>query len=193
MIEKITEIVHQSLDVKCRFFAAHTADVSRAARTIIESIRAGGKLLLFGNGGSAADAQHIAAEFVNRYLFDHAPLPAIALTTDTSVITSISNDSSFVHIFSRQIAAFGKRGDVAIGISTSGNSPNVIEGIKQARQLNITTIGLLGNDGGQIAPLVDNALIVPSNMTPRIQEVHIMIGHILCEVVEEELFGSLQK
>jgi D-sedoheptulose 7-phosphate isomerase len=193
MIEKITEIVHQSLDVKCRFFAAHTADVSRAARTITESIRAGGKLFLFGNGGSAADAQHIAAEFINRYLFDHPPLPAISLTTDTSILTSISNDSSFIHVFSRQLAALGKRGDVAIGISTSGNSPNIIEAIKQARQLNMATIGLLGKDGGQLSQLVDNALIVPSTMTPRIQEVHIMIGHILCELVEEELFGSLQK
>jgi D-sedoheptulose 7-phosphate isomerase len=190
MIEKITEIVHQSLDIKCRFFAAHTADVGRAARTIVESIRLGGKIIIFGNGGSAADAQHIAAEFINRYLFDHPPIPAISLTTDTSVITSISNDSSFLHIFSRQIAALGKRGDVAIGISTSGSSPNVIEGIKQAKQLNMSTIGLLGKDGGQIAQLVDNPLVVPSNMTPRVQEVHIMIGHILCELVEEELFGS---
>src|SRR5438132_11984955 len=131
MIEKITEIVHQSLDIKCRFFAAHTADVGRAARTITEAIRLGGKLVIFGNGGSAADAQHIAAEFVNRYLFDHAPIAAIALTTDTSVLTSISNDSSFIHVFSRQVAALGKRGDVAIGISTSGSSPNVIEGMKQ--------------------------------------------------------------
>lgn len=192
MIEKITEIVHQSLDVKCRFFAAHTADVSRAARTIAESLRAGGRLYLFGNGGSASDAQHIAAEFVNRYAFDHPPMPALALTTDTSVLTSISNDSSFLHVFSRQLAAFGKRGDVAIGISTSGSSPNVIEGIKQARQLSMTTIGLLGKDGGHLASLVDNALIVPSNSTPRVQEVHIMIGHIICELVEQELYGSIQ-
>lgn len=193
MIEKITEIVHQSLDVKCRFFAAHTAEVGRAARTIAESIRLGGKILLFGNGGSAADAQHIAAEFVNRYLFDHAPMAAIALTTDTSILTSISNDTSFIHVYSRQVAALGKRGDVAIGISTSGNSPNVLEGIKQARSLNMSTIGLLGKDGGQIAQYVDTPLIVPSSSTPRIQEVHLMIGHILCELVEEEIFGSLQQ
>ena len=192
MIEKITEIVHQSLDIKCRFFAAHTADVGRAARTIAESIRLGGKVLLFGNGGSASDAQHIAAEFVNRYLFDHAPIAAIALTTDTSVITSISNDSSFLHVYSRQVAALGKRGDVAIGISTSGSSPNIIEGIKQAKQLHMSTIGLLGKDGGQLAQLVDTPLVVPSNLTPRVQEVHIMIGHILCELVEEDLFGASQ-
>jgi D-sedoheptulose 7-phosphate isomerase len=192
MIEKITEIVHQSLDIKCRFFAAQTAELGRAARSIVESIRLGGKILLFGNGGSASDAQHIAAEFVNRYLFDHAPVAAIALTTDSSIITSISNDASFIHVFSRQIAALGKRGDVAIGFSTSGNSPNIIEGIKQAKQLHMTTIGLLGKDGGQVAQLVDTALIVPSNSTPRIQEVHIMIGHIICELVEEELFGSQQ-
>ena len=193
MIEKITEIVHQSLDVKCRFFAAHTADVSRAARIVAESIRAGGKVLLFGNGGSASDAQHIAAEFVNRYLFDHAPIAAIALTTDTSVLTSISNDSSFIHVFSRQIAALGKRGDVAIGISTSGSSPNVIEGIKQAKSLHMATIGLLGKDGGHLAQIVDTPLVVPSTSTPRVQEVHIMIGHILCELVEGELFGYLQQ
>lgn len=192
MIEKITEIVHQSLDIKCRFFAAHTADVGRAARSIAEAVRLGGKIFLFGNGGSASDAQHIAAEFINRYLFDRPPIGAIALNTDSSVITSISNDASFLHVFSRQIAALGKRGDVAIGISTSGSSPNVIEGIKQAKQLNMTTIGLLGKDGGHMAQLVDTALIVPSNLTPRVQEVHIMIGHILCELVEDELYGSTQ-
>ncbi|MBL8152096.1 MAG: D-sedoheptulose 7-phosphate isomerase [Blastocatellia bacterium] len=193
MIEKITEIVHQSLDVKCRFFAAHTADVSRVARTIVEAIKAGGRLYLFGNGGSAADAQHIAAELVNRFKFDHPPIPAVALTTDTSLLTSISNDSSFLHVFSRQIGAFGRRGDVAVGISTSGNSPNVIEGIKQARQAQMTTICLLGNDGGQLAQLADTSLIVPSSSTARIQEVHIMIGHILCELIEEDLYGSLKQ
>ncbi|MCS6886225.1 MAG: D-sedoheptulose 7-phosphate isomerase [Acidobacteriota bacterium] len=192
MIEKITEIVHQSLDVKCRFFAAHTADVGRVARTIAESLKAGGRIYLFGNGGSASDAQHIAAEFINRFSFDHPPIPALALTTDTSVLTSISNDSAFLHVFSRQIAAFGRRGDVAVGISTSGSSPNVIEGIKQAKQLRMTTVGLLGKDGGQLAALVDHALIVPSNSTARVQEVHIMIGHIICELVEHELYGSIQ-
>lgn len=191
MIEKITEIVHHSLDVKCRFFAMYTADVSRAARTIVESIRLGGKIMLFGNGGSAADAQHIAAEFVNRYIADRPPIPAIALNTDSSVLTAIGNDSSFIHVFSRQIAALGRRGDIAIGISTSGNSPNIIEGIKQAKQLNMTTIGLLGKDGGYLAKLVDNPLIVPTTVTPRVQEVHIMIGHILCELVEEELYSGL--
>jgi D-sedoheptulose 7-phosphate isomerase len=191
MIEKITEIVHQSLDLKCRFFATHSADIVRAVRTITESVKVGGKILIFGNGGSAADAQHIAAELVNRYLFDHPPIAAIALTTDSSILTSISNDSSFIHIFSRQVAALGRRGDVAIGISTSGSSPNVIEGIKQAKQLNMATIGLLGKDGGQLARLVDTGLIVPSNSTPRVQEVHLMIGHILCELVEASLYGSI--
>jgi D-sedoheptulose 7-phosphate isomerase len=190
MLEKITEIVHQSLDVKCRFFADSTSEVARAARTIVESVRVGGKVLLFGNGGSASDAQHIAAEFVNRYTLDRPAIPAIALNTDSSVITSISNDSSFIHVYSRQIAALGKRGDIAVGISTSGNSPNIIEGIKQAKQLNMTTIGLLGKDGGKLIKMVDNALVVPSTSTPRIQEVHIMIGHILCELVEEELYGA---
>ncbi len=189
MIEKITEIVHQSLDIKCRFFADYTAEIGRAGRMIVESLKVGGKIFLFGNGGSASDAQHIAAEFVNRYVTDRPAIPALALNTDSSILTSISNDSSFIHVFSRQIAALGKRGDIAIAISTSGNSPNIIEAVKQAKQLNMATIGLLGKDGGKLIRMVDNALIVPSTSTPRIQEVHIMIGHILCELVEEELYG----
>lgn len=192
MLEKITEIVHQSLDVKCRFFADHSADIARAARTIVESIRIGGKIFFFGNGGSASDAQHFAAEFVNRYVVDRPAIAAIALNTDSSILTSISNDSSFIHVFSRQLAALGKRGDVAVCISTSGNSPNIIEAVKQAKQLNMTTVGLLGKDGGKLLKMVDNALIVPSTSTPRIQEVHIMIGHIICELVEEELYGIKQ-
>jgi D-sedoheptulose 7-phosphate isomerase len=192
MLEKITEIVHQSLDVKCRFFADHSSDIARAARTMVESIRVGGKLFFLGNGGSASDAQHLAAEFINRYVVDRPAIAAIALNTDSSVLTSISNDSSFIHVFSRQLAALGKRGDVAICISTSGNSPNIIEAVKQAKQLNMATIGLLGKDGGKLLRMVDNALIVPSTSTPRIQEVHIMIGHILCELIEEELYGIKQ-
>jgi D-sedoheptulose 7-phosphate isomerase len=186
--ERINEMVMASFDAKCRFFERATADVALAARMIIESMRAGGKLLLFGNGGSAADAQHLAAELAFKMGRDRAALPAIALTTDTSLLTAISNDRSFQYVFSRQLAALGRRGDVALAISTSGNSPNVVEGVKQARQMELRTIGLLGGDGGRVASLVDLPLIVPDTSTPYIQEVHIGVGHILCQLIEDELF-----
>lgn len=186
--DKINEMVMTSFDAKCRFFERSTSDIARAARMIITAMRVGSKLLLFGNGGSAADAQHIAAELVFKMGRDRAALPAIALTTDTSLLTAISNDRSFQFIFSRQIAALGRRGDVALAISTSGNSPNVIEAIKQARQMEIRTIGLLGGDGGRAAALVDLPLIVPSNNTPCVQQVHIEVGHIICQLIEDELF-----
>jgi D-sedoheptulose 7-phosphate isomerase len=130
----------------------------------------------------------MVAEFVNRYIMDRPPLPAIALTTDTSILTSVSNDMAFTDIFSRQIKALGKEGDVAIGISTSGNSPNVIKAFEVAREMGMKTVALTGNDGGVLAKLADISLIVPSNSTPRIQETHILIGHLLCEMVEHQLF-----
>jgi D-sedoheptulose 7-phosphate isomerase len=187
--DKVNELVMASFDVKCRFFERSTADIARAARLLIAAMRAGGKLLIFGNGGSAADSQHIAAELVFKMGRDRAALPAIALTTDTSLLTAISNDRSFQFIFSRQIAALGRRGDVALAISTSGNSPNVVEGVKQARQMEMRTIGLLGGDGGRVASLVDLPLIVPSLSTPCVQQVHIEVGHILCQLIEDELFS----
>ncbi len=188
MINKISAIVADSLDVKRRFFDAHAADVQRAAQMIADAFKAKGKLLVFGNGGSAADAQHIAGEMVNKFLQDRRALPAIALTTDGGVLTCIANDTGYENIFARQIAALGTKGDVCLAISTSGKSPNVTLACEQARKQGVTVIGLLGRDGGRVAALCDLALIVSSDDTQRIQETHNLIGHIICELVEAELF-----
>ena len=145
-------------------------------------------MFLFGNGGSAADAQHIAAEFVNRFLIERPPLPAIALTTDTSILTSISNDYGYADLFAKQLKALAKEGDVAIGLSTSGSAANVIKAMKVAREMGLKTVGLTGMDGGELARVVDLAIIVDSQVTARIQEVHITIGHVLCEMVDRMLF-----
>jgi D-sedoheptulose 7-phosphate isomerase len=188
----ITSIVADSIQVKRRFFAEHANDVERAAQIIVEAFKAGSKLLILGNGGSAADAQHIAGELVNRFLDgNRRGLPAIALTTDGGVLTCIANDTGFENIFARQIEALGARGDICLAISTSGNSPNVVAAVKQARSQGMQTVGLLGRDGGQVAPLCDLALIVPSKDTQRIQETHNLIGHILCELIETAVFPDL--
>ena len=186
--EKIRAMAADGLDAKRRFFERSGRDLARAARMIIESMRAGGKLLIFGNGGSAADAQHVAAELAFKMGREREALPALALTTDTSLLTAIGNDRSFDFIFARQIQALGRKGDIALAISTSGNSPNVIEAVMQARAMRIGTIGLLGSGGGGVAALVDLALIVPHNDTPRIQEVHIAASHIICQLIEDEMF-----
>jgi D-sedoheptulose 7-phosphate isomerase len=188
MDSMISKRFKESGEVKARFLKENLPKMLEVIKLVSQSFEGGNKLLLFGNGGSAADAQHIAAEFVNRYIIDRPPLPAIALTTDTSVLTSVSNDSSFNEIFSRQIKALGKEGDVAIGISTSGNSPNIVKALEVAKEMGIKTIALAGNDGGTMAKIADVSLIVPSGSTPRIQETHILIGHILCEMVEHQLF-----
>ena len=185
--EKIRAMAGESLEAKRRFFDESSQDVARAARMVIESMTAGGKLLIFGNGGSAADAQHIAAELAFKMGRERDALPALALTTDTSLLTAISNDRSFDFVFARQIQAIGRRGDIVLAISTSGNSPNVIEAVKQAREMEIKTIGLLGAGGGKLAALVDLPLIVPHSETPRIQEVHIAASHIICQLIEDEL------
>src|SRR5262245_36821639 len=185
--DKILAMAEESLAIKRRFFEESAADVARAAWMIIDSIRAGGKLLIFGNGGSAADAQHIASELAFKMGRERAALPALALTTDTSLLTAISNDRNFDFVFARQLQAIGRKGDVALAISTSGNSANVIEAVKQARAMQIGTIGLLGAGGGKAPALVDLALIVPSNDTPRIQEVHIAASHTICQLIEDEL------
>ena len=158
-----------------------------AAALIAKCLRSGGKLLFFGNGGSAADAQHLAAEFVGRFQIERHPLPAIALTTDSSILTAVGNDYGFEQIFARQVQALGRSGDVAIGISTSGNSPNVTGAIKQAAKQDLKTIGLAGRDGGSLAKCVDISITVTSSNTARVQECHITIGHILCELVENDL------
>jgi D-sedoheptulose 7-phosphate isomerase len=155
----------------------------------VSAYQNGGKILIAGNGGSAADAQHFAGELVSRFYFDRPALAAIALTTDTSVLTAIGNDYGYEDVFSRQIEAFGQSGDVFIAISTSGNSPNIIKAITQAKALGLSVIGLTGQGGGAMKPLCDICFCVPSNSTPRIQEGHLLIEHTLCVCIEEELFG----
>lgn len=188
MTDHISTIVADSLDVKRRFFSEHAADVHRAAEMIANALAAKGKLLVFGNGGSAADAQHIAGELVNRFLRDRRPLPAVSLTTDGGILTCIANDSGFENVFARQIEALGTKGDVCLAISTSGTSQNVVVACEQARKQGIVVIGLLGRDGGNVAALCDLALIVPSNDTQRIQETHNLVGHVVCELIEAKLF-----
>ena len=188
MLEQIKQIVEESLAAKRAFFAAHADQVARAAELLVAAIRADGKVLIFGNGGSAADAQHLAAELVNRLNYDRPPIAAIALTTDTSILTSVGNDATFADLFARQVRALGRAGDVVIAISTSGNSPNVLRAVEAARALNLQTIGLTGRDGGRLAAMVDLALTVETESTQRIQETHITIGHILCELIEAALY-----
>jgi D-sedoheptulose 7-phosphate isomerase len=161
--------------------------IFEAADLITTCLRAGGKLLFFGNGGSAADAQHLAAEFVGRFVRERAGLPAIALTTDSSILTAVGNDYGFDQIFARQVQALGRPNDVAIAISTSGNSPNIIEGVKAARKGYLKTIGLSGKDGGLLATEADVVITIASTSTARIQECHIAIGHLFCELTEEAL------
>jgi D-sedoheptulose 7-phosphate isomerase len=189
MSERIESIVAASLEVKRSYFAEHSPAVERAARMIADCFAAGGKLLLCGNGGSAADAQHIAGEFINRFLpQDRRALPAIALSTDGGVLTCIANDTGFENVFARQVEALGTRGDVCLAITTSGNSQNILKALEQARAKELKVIGLLGRDGGRCAALCDLALVVPSADTQRIQETHNLIGHIICELVESFLF-----
>ncbi len=164
--------------------------IEECARSLIEAINRGGKVLTMGNGGSAADAQHIAAEFVGRFLLERRALPAIALTTDTSILTAVGNDYGYDEVFKRQVDALAVPGDVVIGISTSGNSLNVEKALQAAREKGCKIIGLLGRDGGRIAALCDIALTVPVQQTPRIQEAHLLIIHILCDLVEQGLFAD---
>lgn len=179
----------EAMKAKERFFTKKNAAlVVQAATMIAESFKAGGKLMLVGNGGSAADAQHIAAEFVNRFEIERPPLPALALTTDTSNITSIGNDYSFDQVFSKQVRALGREGDVLLAISTSGNSPNVAKAVEAASAVGIKTIALTGKGGGILAGKTDLLLNVDARSTPRIQEVHITICHILCELIDHILF-----
>ncbi|MCX7634272.1 MAG: D-sedoheptulose 7-phosphate isomerase [Syntrophales bacterium] len=188
MEDIIIKIFRESSELKETFLNENLLKVVQVVDAVTQALKGGNKLLLFGNGGSAADAQHLAAEFVNRFLIERPPLPAIALSTDTSIITSIGNDYDFSEIFSKQIRAIGNAGDVAWGISTSGRSPNVVKGLQQARKMGLITIGLTGGDGGEIGPIVDYWLNVPSNSTPRIQEVHITVGHVVCQLVDLKLF-----
>jgi D-sedoheptulose 7-phosphate isomerase len=180
-----------SLRVKRVFLDEYADAVARAGEMLLASLRAGGKVLIFGNGGSAADAQHIAAEFTGRFVRHRDGLPAIALTTDTSALTAIANDFGYDDVFARQVRALGRKGDVAIAISTSGKSPSVLRAVEACKTIGIRTIGLGGGDGGPMKPLVDVALIVSaSTLSARIQETHITIGHVLCELVDREMAGA---
>jgi len=187
-LARLKLMVKESIRLKERFFGGREEKVLAAARLLVEVFQAGGKVLIFGNGGSAADAQHLAAEFVNRFQVERPPLAALALTTDTSILTAVANDYDFKQVFAKQVRALGRPGDLAWGISTSGNSPNVVAGLDAARELSMKTLALSGGDGGPVAGAAELALIVPSRNTPRVQEVQITIGHVLCDLVDYLLF-----
>lgn len=184
----IANILNESLKTKERFIKENVSELISVAEKIVSAFTSDRKLMICGNGGSAADAQHIAAEFVNRFELERPPLPAIALTTDTSVITSVGNDYRFDDIFAKQVKAIGVEDDILLIISTSGNSKNVIEAARAAAGRGIHVVGLLGGDGGKLAEVTDTTIIVPSDSTPRIQESHILAGHIICQLVDYILF-----
>jgi len=187
MKEKIKKIFNESIEVKHKSLDKNLDKIVLAVKEINRAVKKNKKILLFGNGGSAADSQHIAAEFIGRFKKERRAVGAVALTTDTSCLTALGNDYSFDIIFSRQIEGLGQKGDIAIGISTSGNSKNVIEGIKKAKDLGLKTITLTGCDGGKLAKISDISIIVPSNDTARIQESHSCIAHAICELVENSI------
>lgn len=186
LVSKVERYIQESIQVK-QALLSNAARIAEIGQALVEALGAGRQVIVFGNGGSAADAQHIAAELVGRFRRERPPFRALALTTNTSSITAIANDYAFEDVFARQVEAFGQPGDVAIGISTSGNSRNVIAGIQAAKRKGLVTVGLTGQDGGQLRLLVDHWIGVPSRDTPRIQEAHILIGHILCDLIEEVL------
>jgi D-sedoheptulose 7-phosphate isomerase len=186
-LEKVAAAFREGAELRHETIKACGASIVAAAEAVGQSLRNGGKVLLFGNGGSAADSQHIAAEFVGRFVRERRALPAIALTTDTSAMTSIGNDYGFDFIFERPVRAFGRRGDVVIAISTSGRSPNILNALAAARELGLTTIALTGARGVEFARQSDIGIVVPSSCTARIQEIHITIGHLICELVDDEV------
>lgn len=188
MKNKIEEIIEESIAVKKDLIKSQLGAIEKAAEAMINAFKAGGKIIIFGNGGSAADSQHIAAELVGRFLKERKGLPAIALTTNTSILTAIANDYSYSQVFSRQLDAVAQKNDVAIGISTSGKAANVIEAVELANRKGLVTIALTGGDGGGLAKVAKISIIVPSKATPRIQEAHVTIGHIICQLVEDALF-----
>jgi len=187
---RVTSSIEASIAVKERLLSGVevVSSIAKVSEILVEALEQGNKVLLFGNGGSAADAQHMAAEFVGRFAFDRPPLPALALSVNTSCVTAIGNDYGFDQVFSRQIEALAHPGDVAIGISTSGNSPNVVSALSVSRQKGLHTISLTGCTGGKLKNEVDYCICVPSSDTPRIQECHILIGHIISELVEQTIF-----
>lgn len=191
-MDRAAEAIRESIELKRKVLEdeALLAEVKSAAKAIIESLEAGGKVLLCGNGGSAADAQHLAAEFSGRFYFDRPPLFAEALHVNTSYLTAVANDYSFDEVFARQVRAMGAKGDVLVGLSTSGNSQNVLKALDVARELGMTTVGLTGEGGGKMKDRCTHLIAIPSQNTARIQEIHITLGHVICELVEAALFGK---
>lgn len=188
MREKIKDSLLESIQVKEELMRTSIGEVMAIAEFAVDSLKKGGKLILFGNGGSASDSQHIAAELVGRFKKDRTALAAIALTVNTSVLTSLANDYGYEIVFAKQVEALAQKNDLVIGISTSGKAKNVAAGIKQAKKMGIKTVALTGGDGGELARLADVSLIVPSSVTARIQEAHITLGHIICELIEDAIF-----
>jgi D-sedoheptulose 7-phosphate isomerase len=187
MRDKIKELLLESIQVKEDLLHTQIDNIIGIAELVIEAMKKGGKVILFGNGGSASDSQHIAAELVGRFRKDRNALAAIALTTNTSILTSLANDYGYEIVFARQVEALGQKNDIAIGISTSGKAKNVTAAIKQAQKMGLKTVALTGSDGEELARLADRSLMVPSKVTARIQEAHITVGHIICEMVEQAL------
>ncbi|MDP2831384.1 MAG: D-sedoheptulose 7-phosphate isomerase [Candidatus Omnitrophota bacterium] len=187
MYERIKDILLESIQVKEEILRNQIGQIAGIAQLMIDCLKKDGKVIVFGNGGSASDSQHIAAELVGRFKKDRSALAAIALTTNTSILTSLANDYGYDVVFSRQVEALGKKNDVVLGISTSGKAKNVALGIKQAKKMGIKTVALSGGDGGDIVKLADVSLVVPSKITARIQEAHITNAHIICEMIEQEL------
>ena len=189
---RIRKSIKSSIDAQQNLLADANAmaEIVKVCCAIVAAFRQGNKVLLFGNGGSAADAQHIAADFVGRFAFNRAALAAIALGVNGSSLTAIGNDYGFERVFARQVEALGRAGDVAVGISTSGNSPNVLRAVHVAREKKLISVGLAGRTGGKLRTAVEHCICIPSDQTPRVQEAHILTGHILCELIEETLFGQ---
>jgi len=190
MKDQAIKAFEESASIKQQFVRDHAGRIEQVVKLIATALREGRKVLLFGNGGSATDAAHLAAEFVGRYHRERAPLPAIALATNIAAITCIANDYGYDEVFARQVRAHGQKGDIAIAISTSGNSANVLKGVEAARTIGMTTIAWTGGSGGKLAAMVDHPFVVPSKVTARIQESHITLGHVLCELIEEQLLGK---
>jgi len=190
MRQKILKIFEESIGVKEKFAKENADAIAEVSRLIADAFSEGRKLLLFGNGGSASDASHIAAEFVNRFKRDRPALPAIALGADAAVITAIANDYDYTEVFAKQIKALGEEGDIAVAISTSGASPNILRGVDAAKRKKLKTIAFTGSKGGKLAGKVGYAFVVPSDNTPRIQETYMTLGHVICQMVEELLFEA---
>lgn len=193
MEEFIEKIFIESARLKEEFAYKYSEDIVNLGILMAKRLKMGYKILICGNGGSAADSQHFAAEIIGRFEKERKGFPAIALTTDTSALTAIGNDYGFEHIFSRQVEALGQKGDILIGISTSGNSPNVIKAVEKAKELKLFTVGFLGKDGGKLKDIVDKAFIVESDSTARIQEVHLTLEHTLCKIIDMYLTGEIKE